>query len=113
MKRRRNVESVEDIESVEDARFREKNERRSKTRLALILCLVSLMAFTIWLISISPLPSDNENRGVAESLDKNIEITHPNGNNAIAGQESSNLAKDEDGGYWVIEALLVPEEWKR
>lgn len=112
MKRRRNVESVEDIESVEDARFREKNERRSKTRLALILCLVSLMAFTIWLISISPLPSDNENRGVAESLDENIEITHPNENNAIAGQESSNLAKDEDGGYWVIEALLVPEEWK-
>ena len=107
MKRRR------DVESVEDARFREKNERRSKTRLALILCLVSLMAFTIWLISISPLPSDNENRGVAESLDENIEITHPNENNAIAGQESSNLAKDEDGGYWVIEALLVPEEWKK
>ena len=113
MKRRRNVESVEDIESVEDARFREKNERRSKTKLALILCLVSLMAFTIWLISISPLPSDNENRGVVESSEKNGEITHPNGNNAIAGQESLNLAKDEDGGYWVIEALLVPEEWKR
>ena len=110
MKRRRNAESVEDIE---DARFREKNERRSKTRLALILCLVSLMAFTIWLISISPLPSDNENRGVVESLEENDEITHPNENNAIAGQESSNLAKDEDGGYWVIEALLVPEEWKK
>lgn len=110
MKRRRNVESVEDIE---DARFREKNERRSKTKLALILCLVSLMAFTIWLISISPLPSDSENRGVAEFSDENIEITYPNENNAIAGQESSNLAKDEDGGYWVIEALLVPEEWKR
>ena len=110
MKRRRNVESVEDIE---DARFREKNERRSKTRLALILCLVSLMAFTIWLISISSLPSDSENRGVVESLEENDEITHPNENNAIAGQESSNLAKDEDGGYWVIEALLVPEEWKK
>ena len=113
MKKRRNVESVEDIESVEDARFREKNERRSKTRLALILCLMTLIVFTIWLISISPLPSDSENRGVVEFLDENIEITHPNENNAIAGQESSNLAKDEDGGYWVIEALLVPEEWKR
>ena len=110
MKRKRNVEPAEDIE---DARFREKNERRSKTRLALILCLVSLMAFTIWLISISPLPSDNENRGVVESLEENDEITHPNENNAIAGQESSNLAKDGDGGYWVIEALLVPEEWKK
>ena len=110
MKRKRNVEPAEDIE---DARFREKNERRSKTRLALILCLVSLMAFTIWLISISPLPSDNENRGVVESLEENDEITYPNENNAIAGQESSNLAKDEDGGYWVIEALLVPEEWKK
>ena len=108
MKRRRNVESVEDID---DARFREKNERRSKTRLALILCLVSLMAFTIWLISISPLPSD-ENRGVVESLEKNDEITHLTEENSTAGQDLRHLAVDEDGGYWVIEALLVPEEWK-
>ena len=112
MKRRRNVESVEDIESIEDARFREKNERRSKTRLALILCLVSLMAFTIWLISISPLPSDNENRGVVESLEENDEITHLTEENSTAGQDLWHLAVDEDGGYWVIEALLVPEEWK-
>lgn len=110
MKRKRNVEPAEDIE---DARFREKNERRSKTRLALILCLVSLMAFTIWLISISPLPSDDENRGVVESFEENDEITHLTEENAIEGQESSNLVKDEDGGYWVIEALLVPEEWKK
>ena len=110
MKRKRNVEPAEDIE---DARFREKNERRSKTRLALILCLVSLMAFTIWLISISPLPSDNENRGVVESSVENDEITHLTEENATTGQESSNLVKDEDGGYWVIEALLVPEEWKK
>ena len=110
MKRKRNVEPAEDIE---DARFREKNERRSKTRLALILCLVSLMAFTIWLISISPLPSDNENRGVVESSVENDEITHLIEENSTAGQESSNLVKDEDGGYWVIEALLVPEERKK
>ena len=110
MKRRRDVEPAEDIE---DARFREKNERRSKTKLALILCLVSLMAFTIWLISISPLPSDDENRGVVESFEENDEITHLTEENAIEGQESSNLVKDEDGGYWVIEALLVPEEWKK
>ena len=110
MKRRRNVESVEDIE---DARFREKNERRSKTRLALILCLVSLMAFTIWLISITPIPSDSENRGVVESSVENDEITHLTEENSTAGLESSNLAKDAHGGYWVIEALLVPEEWKK
>ena len=109
MKRKRNVEPVEDIE---DARFREKNERRSKTRLALILCLVSLMAFTIWLISISPLPSDNENRGVVESLGENDEITHLTEENSTAGQDLRHLAIDEDDGYWVIEALLVPEEWK-
>ena len=109
MKRKRNVEPAEDIE---DARFREKNERRSKTRLALILCLVSLMAFTIWLISISPLPSDSENRGVVESLEKNDEITHLTEENSTAGQDLRHLAVDEDGGYWVIEALLVPEEWK-
>lgn len=109
MKRKRNVEPAEDIE---DARFREKNERRSKTRLALILCLVSLMAFTIWLISISPLPSDSENRGVVESLEKNDEITHLTEENSTEGQDLRHLAVDEDGGYWVIEALLVPEEWK-
>lgn len=109
MKRKRNVEPAEDIE---DARFREKNERRSKTRLALILCLVSLMAFTIWLISISPLPSDNENRGVVESLEENDEITHLTEENSTARQDLRHLAVDEDGGYWVIEALLVPEEWK-
>ena len=109
MKRRRNVEPAEDID---DARFREKNERRSKTRLALILCLVSLMAFTIWLISISPLPSDNENRGVVESSVENDEITHLTEENATEEQALRHLAVDEDGGYWVIEALLVPEEWK-
>ena len=109
MKRRRNVEPAEDIE---DARFREKNERRSKTRLALILCLLTLMAFTIWLISISPLPSDNENRGVVEFLEENDEITHLTEENSTAGQDLRHLAVDEDGGYWVIEALLVPEEWK-
>ena len=103
MKRRR------DVESVEDARFREKNERRSKTKLALILCLVSLMAFTIWLISISPLPSDSENRGVVESLEENDEITHLTEENLTEGQDLRHLAVDEDGGYWVIEALLVPD----
>ena len=91
MKRKRNVEPAEDIE---DARFREKNERRSKTRLALILCLVSLMAFTIWLISISPLPSDNENRGVVESLEENDEITHLIEENSTAGQDLRHLAVD-------------------
>lgn len=110
MKRKRNVEPAEDIE---DARFREKNERRSKTRLALILCLVSLMAFTIWLISISPLPLDSENRGVVESLEENDEITYLTEENSTAGQDLRHLAVDEDGGYWVIEALLVPEEWRQ
>ena len=109
MKSRRNAESIEDIE---DARFRDKNERRNKTRLALILCLTTLIVFTIWLISISPLPSDSENRGVVESFEENGEITHSTEENATEGQDLRHLAVDEDGGYWVIEALLVPEEWK-
>ena len=109
MKSRRNAESIEDIE---DARFRDKNERRNKTRLALILCLTTLIVFTIWLISISPLPSDSENRGVVEFFEENGEITHSTEENATEGQDLRHLAVDEDGGYWVIEALLVPEEWK-
>ena len=105
MKRKRNVEPAEDIE---DARLREKNERRSKTKLALILCLMTLIVFTIWLISISPLPSDSENRGVVESLEENDEITHLIEENSTEGQDLRHLAVDQDGGYWVIEALLVP-----
>ena len=109
MKSGRDAESIEDSE---DARFRDKNERRNKTRLALILCLTTLIVFTIWLISISPLPSDSENRGVVESFEENGEITHSTEENATEGQDLRHLAVDEDGGYWVIEALLVPEEWK-
>ena len=44
---------------------------------------------------------------------KNGEITHSVEENATEGQDLRHLAVDEDGGYWVIEALLVPEEWKK
>ena len=84
-------------------------------KLSAIMSLVTLIAFVLFAIFASPKPiepSSNENRGKVESLAENGEIIHPTEENATEGQDLRHLAVDEDGGYWVIEALLVPEEWK-
>ena len=84
-------------------------------KLSAIMSLITLIAFVLFAIFASPKPiepSSNENRGKVESLAENGEIIHPTEENATEGQDLRHLAVDEDGGYWVIEALLVPEEWK-
>ena len=84
-------------------------------KLSAIMSLITLIAFVLFAIFASPKPiesSDSENRGVVESLVENGEIIHSSEENATAGQDLRHLAVDDDGGYWVIEALLVPEEWK-
>ena len=50
---------------------------------------------------------------MVESLEENDEITHLTEENATEGQDLRHLAVDDDGGYWVIEAIPVPEEWRR
>ena len=85
-------------------------------KLSAIMSLVTLIAFVLFAIFASPKPiepSNSKNRGVVESLEKNGEIIHPTEENATAGQDLRHLAVDDDGGYWVIEALPVPEEWRR
>ena len=84
-------------------------------KLSAIMSLVTLIAFVLFAIFASPKPiepSSSENRGKVESFGENDEIPHSTEENATAGQDLRHLAVDEDGGYWVIEALLVPEEWK-
>ena len=84
-------------------------------KLSAIMSLVTLIAFVLFAIFASPKPiepSSSENRGVVESSVENDEITHLTEENSTEGQDLRHLAVDEDGGYWVIEALLVPEEWK-
>ena len=84
-------------------------------KLSAIMSLITLIAFVLFAIFASPKPiepSSSENRGKVESFGENDEIPHSTEENATAGQDLRHLAVDDDGGYWVIEALPVPEEWK-
>lgn len=110
MKRHKDVESVEHIEYVEPRRT------AGNLKLSMIMCLVTLIAFVLFAIFASPEsaePSNSENRGVDEFLEQNGEIIQPIENNATSGQDLRHFVIDDDGGLWVIEALLVPEEWKK
>ena len=109
--------SRDDIRETEDEDLDEsrRNVGIRNLKLSAIMSLITLIAFVLFAIFASPKPiepSSNENRGKVESSIKNGEITHSVEENATAGQDLWHLAVDEDGGYWVIEALLVPEEWK-
>ena len=84
-------------------------------KLSAIMSLITLIAFVLFAIFASPKPiepSSSENRGKVESFGENDEIPHSTEENATEGQDLRHLAVDDDGGYWVIEALPVPEEWK-
>ena len=110
--------SRDDIRETEDEDLDEtrRNVGIRNLKLSAIMSLITLIAFVLFAIFASPKPiesSDSENLGVVESFTENGEIIHPAEENSTAGQDLRHLAVDEDGGYWVIEALLVPEEWRR
>lgn len=108
---RKDIRETED-EDLEESR---RNVGIRNLKLSAIMSLITLIAFVLFAIFASPKPiepSSSENRGVVESFGENDEIPHSTEENATAGQDLRHLAVDEDGGYWVIEALLVPEEWK-
>ena len=109
--------SRDDIRETEDEDLDEsrRNVGIRNLKLSAIMSLVTLIAFVLFAIFASPKPiepSSSENRGKVESFGENDEIPHSTEENATEGQDLRHLAVDEDGGYWVIEALLVPEEWK-
>ena len=110
--------SRDDIRETEDEDLDEsrRNVGIRNLKLSAIMSLITLIAFVLFAIFASPKPiepSSNENRGKVESLAENGEIIHPTEENATEGQDLRHLAVDDDGGYWVIEALPVPEEWRR
>lgn len=108
---RKDIRETED-EDLEESR---RNVGIRNLKLSAIMSLITLIAFVLFAIFASPKPiepSSSENRGVVESFGENDEIPNSTEENATAGQDLRHLAVDEDGGYWVIEALLVPEEWK-
>ena len=109
-----NRNDIKDTEE-EDLEESRRNVGIRNLKLSAIMSLITLIAFVLFAIFASPKPiepSSNENRGKVESLAENGEIIHPTEENATEGQDLRHLAVDDDGGYWVIEALLVPEEWK-
>lgn len=108
---RKDIRETED-EDLDEAR---RNVGIRNLKLSAIMSLITLIAFVLFAIFASPKPiepSSSENRGVVEYLEENDEITHLTEENSTTGQDLRHLAVDDDGGYWVIEALLVPEEWK-
>lgn len=108
---RKEIRETED-EDLDEAR---RNVGIRNLKLSAIMSLITLIAFVLFAIFASPKPiepSSSENRGVVESLEENDEIPHSTEENSTAGQDLRHLAVDDDGGYWVIEALLVPEDWK-
>ena len=110
--------SRKDINKTRDEDLNESRENIGirNLKLSAILSLITLIAFVLFAIFASPKPiesSDSENRSVVESLEENDEITHLTEENSTAGQDLRHLAVDDDGGYWVIEAIPVPEEWRR
>lgn len=108
---RKEIRETED-EDLEESR---RNVGIRNLKLSAIMSLITLIAFVLFAIFASPKPiepSSSENRGKVESFGENDEIPHSTEENATAGQDLRHLAVDDDGGYWVIEALPVPEEWK-
>lgn len=108
---RKDIRETED-EDLDESR---RNVGIRNLKLSAIMSLITLIAFVLFAIFASPKPiepSSSENRGKVESLVENGEIIHPTEENATEGQDLRHLAVDDDGGYWVIEALLVPEEWR-
>ena len=108
---RNDIKETEE-EDLEESR---RNVGIRNLKLSAIMSLITLIAFVLFAIFASPKPiepSSSENRGKVESFGENDEIPHSTEENATEGQDLRHLAVDEDGGYWVIEALLVPEEWK-
>lgn len=100
----------------------ERDRRRMKSRLAMIMTLLTLIGFVILLIwseGEAILPTDAQGEVKDASETENGEIIHPTENDAPTAQESTleeivnNTVMDPDGGYWVIEAFPVPEEWRK
>lgn len=111
---------LERYDDIEPEKERRRRKRITDLKVAIVMILLFFIVLTLLMIwsdgePISPL---GEREGVKnESEAENREIIHPTESKETMGQESSPgtneglFLKDYDGGFWVIEAFPVPEEW--
>ena len=111
------LERYDDIEPESERRRRKRITDLKVAIVMILLFFIGLTLLMIWSDS-KPISPSNEREGVEnESEAENGEITYPTENEATTVKESSSrtndglFLKDKDGGYWVIEAFPVPEEW--
>ena len=113
------LERYDDMEKEKERRRRKRTTDLKVATIMILLFFIGLILLVIWSDG-GPISPPNEENGVKDaSKEENGEMIHPAENEATAGQESQLevneefFLKDEDGGFWVIEAFPVPEEWRR
>ena len=77
--------------------------RSGDVKAFLIIVLSLAIAFVLCLIFAEADKKQSENNAV--EIKEDTEIQQP--------LDLKNFVIDDDGGFYVIEALLVPEEWKQ
>ena len=106
------IERYDDMEPEKERRRRKRTTDIKVATIMILLFFIGLILLVIWSDG-GPISPSDEEKGVKDvSEEENGEIIHPTEENATERQDLRHLAVDEDGGYWVIEALPVPEEWK-
>ena len=111
------LERYDDIEPEKERRRRKRTTDLKVAIVMILLFFIGLILMIIWSDDKPISPSDEKEGGKNESEAENKEITHPTESEATMSPESSSgtneglFLKDEDGGFWVIEAFPVPEEW--
>ena len=113
------LERYDDMEPEKERRRRKRSTDIKVATVMILLFFIGLIMLIIWSDG-GPISPSDEEKGVKDaSEEENGEIIRPTENNATTGQESQSeingelFLKDEDGGFWVIEAFPVPEEWRR
>ena len=111
------LERYDDIEPEKERRRRKRITDLKVAIVMILLFFIGIVLMVMWSDDKPISPSDEENGVKNESEAENGEIIHPTEDKATTGQKSSPgtneglFLKDDDGGFWVIEAFPVPEEW--
>ena len=111
------LERYDDIEPESERRRRKRVTDLKVAIVMILLFFIVIVLMVIWSYGEPISPSDEEEGVKFESEAKNGEIIHPTKSEATTVKESSSgtndglFLKDEDGGFWIIEAFPVPEKW--
>lgn len=111
---------LERYDDIEPEKERRRRKRTTDLKVAIVMILLFFIGLTLLIIwsDGGPISPSDEEKGVKNALEtENGEIIHPTENEATTVKESPSetseefFLKDEDGGFWVIEAFPVPEKW--